>query len=1000
MNDPRLEDRLAKLGREPTDDAPAQARKQGIKTRLFGDPAPPSRIGRFLDLGLLGRGAMGTVRRAYDERLAREVAIKLVSDASARHHHERLLREAQALAKLSHPNVVQIYEAGERGDEIFIAMELVDGLPLDAWQRQRHSWRECLHVYLQAGRGLAAAHEAGLVHRDFKPSNCIRDTRGRVRVLDFGLARALDLHEPLDEPSPSAAASTLASPPVIDGSSTSIGISTEPSTRVPTRASTRAGPTMLEVRITATHTVMGTLAYMSPEQLGGSRADARSDQFSFCVALYEALFGALPFGSNPRLALLAMLHADRPPVPSFPPSPRVPAAVRHALRRGLSADPAARWPAMDPLLRELEGALRPARWRSPLLLGVLAASTVFVTATMVNDQDPCADTSIGVEAQWSDQRRDEVREALLGTGLPYAADTWETVERELDAHAQALERELLSTCRAALRSSSGSASSFAQQLCLERRQIGLGHVVELLGAADPALVEHAVPLVTSLPSVEACVALDDPSPPPAGPGQDEPQQLVSVVLDRARALIAAARYDEGLAVASQAARDAEALGDPVLHAEARLVEGRALMGRGRPEAARIELEAASIAALRYDSDALVVAASAKLVEVVGISLAEHDQGLMHASLAVSLAERPSVPLRTRAVAHTAHGNLSTTRGELEPAQHHYERAIELLREEHGDDHVSLVEPLDGLATVLRQRGELERALEHRRRALDLLVGAYGHQHPTTAFTKANLAAIHRDRGQLQEARRLLEEAIAVMVRTLGVDHPSLAAPHSGLATVLDEQGEHAKAEAEHREAIRVWEQTLGHHHPVVATARFNLAASLGGRGEVEAAIEELELALRILRSHPSPTPQLALRSAEVLRELGRRHRQRDDLVTAEARYREGIAELQQAGVEHEETLAGLLKGLGRIVLERGDAPQAQRLHERALAIYEQAHGPTSLQAAHAHRHLAHALFAQAQWDRAREHVDAAIEIYEHLGNVDDDPIADARALQGRIASAR
>ncbi|MCA9708277.1 MAG: serine/threonine protein kinase, partial [Myxococcales bacterium] len=832
-DDPRLEDRLARLGREQAHDALVQARKQRTKARLFGDPPPPRRIGRFLDLGLLGRGAMGTVRRAYDERLAREVAIKLVSDPAARHHHDRLLREARALAKLSHPNVVQIYETGELDGEVFIAMELVDGTPLDAWQRERHPWRECLEVYLQAGRGLAAAHEAGLVHRDFKPANCIRDLRGRVRVLDFGLARVLDLDAPFDTPSPASTNSAVA--PLETSSTTSASTSL----------------TMLQTRLTATHTVMGTLAYMAPEQLAGRTADARSDQFSFCVALFEALLGERPFGESPGSALLQMLHGTSPSMPALPTASGVPTAVHDALRRGLSTDPAARWPAMDALLRRLEGALRPPRWRLPLRLGLLTASTALPIATVMGgDDDPCSDATTDLSLQWGDERHREVREALLATDVPYSSDTWKTVERELDDYALALEREQLTTCRAARRSAVDPASSYASELlCLERRRGAFEHAVALLGTADRALVEHAGSLVLGLPSVEECLVLDDPRSLGTNPGPQA--QEIAMILDRARNLIATGRYDQGFDAASQAATEAKTLDDPLLRAEALLVEGRARMGAGRAKEARAMLEAASTAALRHGSDELVVAANANLVEVVGVALAEQDRGLILAEWTVSLAERPSVRQRTQAVAHTVHGHLSTTRGELGPAERHYERALELLLREYGDDHLALVEPLDGLATVLRQRGELRLALEHRRRALALLLGTYGEQHPSTAFTRANLAAILRDQGELAEARQQLEQAIAVLTRALGADHPALAAPRSGLATLLDEQGEHAEADPEHREAIRIWVQALGPDHPDAATARYNLAASLGSRGQRDAAIVELERALGILRGRPS-----------------------------------------------------------------------------------------------------------------------------------------------------
>jgi tetratricopeptide (TPR) repeat protein/tRNA A-37 threonylcarbamoyl transferase component Bud32 len=801
----RLEDRLARLGREHGEDTPARARKQGIKARLFGDPPVPARIGRFVDLGPIGQGAMGTVRRAYDERLGREVAIKRVLDPFAHQHHDRLLREAQALAKLSHPNVVQIYEVGEDADEVFIAMELVEGTPLDGWQRSRHGWRECLAVYLQAGRGLAAAHEAGLVHRDFKPSNCMRDGRGRVRVLDFGLVRASSIDDTCGVPIPIEAAPTkptamASTPGDQEGSSAS----------------------MLEMHLTATNAVMGTIAYMAPEQLVGRVVDARSDQFSFCVALYEAIYGARPLGEDPRPALLQMVgRRDRPL--ELPSTPAVPAVVRHALRRGLAGDPAARWPSMDALLQALEPALGASQWRLPTALGAAAVAATLVTAGMMDEaEDACAHAATEVLARWGDAQRHEVRDALLGTGTPHAADAWAAVEHGLDAYAGALEHALRTSCEARSRGSQDAAPPSTPSPCLERRLAALDRVVKRLGAADEALADDAVALVLKLPPVEACTSID---------------------------------------------------GSPLLtQADALLFEGRERMGDGRFEEARARLEAASGMAQQGDSDEILVAAEANLAEVVGIHLGESSRGLEHASFAVRFADRSRVQPNTRAVAHAAHGNLSTVRGDLDQARSHYERALELLGDDdEGGDPLTRVVALDGLASVLGKQGELALALLCRRRALEIVGHTYGDQHPETALTRANLGALLHRQGELGEAQRSYEDAIDVLERALGSDHADLADPHNGLAAVLTRQGDHAGAEAEYREAIRIGEHAHGPEHAAVAMARYNLATSLSDRGHREAARAELEAALRILHAN-EPTPQIERWLAKVERELARLHR--------------------------------------------------------------------------------------------------------------------------------
>lgn len=229
-----------------------------VRSVLFGENER-MRIGRFVVEEPLGQGGMGVVYAAHDPDLDRRVAVKLLSRADADGFEARLRLEAQAMARLSHPNVAVVHEVGSHEGRVFVAMELVDGVTLRAWADDHaRSWREILDVYLQAGDGLVAAHEAGLVHRDFKPDNAMLGTDGRVRVLDFGLASSRRHEEGIDDRD----------------------------TRI------------ARDRLTETGTLLGTPAYMAPEQIDGGGVDTRSDQFAFCVALFEALYGVRPYSGR------------------------------------------------------------------------------------------------------------------------------------------------------------------------------------------------------------------------------------------------------------------------------------------------------------------------------------------------------------------------------------------------------------------------------------------------------------------------------------------------------------------------------------------------------------------------------------------------------------------------------------------------------------------------------------------------------------------------------
>jgi len=315
-----------------------------------GDP-----IGRYVVEEPLGQGGMGVVVAAHDPELARQVALKVVRPGVGdRPYRRRLVREARAMAQLEHANVVRVYDAGEVDGEVFVAMELVRGETLGQWLRASpRPWREVLARFIAAGRGLAAAHRAGLVHRDFKPDNVlVRATDGRVCVTDFGLAVPM-----------------VATPDDGDGDSpTAPG---EPAT---------AGAHATETTLTRTGTAVGTPAYMAPEQRRGEEVDARADIFSFCVSLHEGLYGARPLeagGSAPTVPGASVV-SER--ARSSLRTPRVPGAVRRAIRRGLLLDPAARWPAIDPLLVVLE---RASRRRGLAITGIVAAAVALAVTVAI-----------------------------------------------------------------------------------------------------------------------------------------------------------------------------------------------------------------------------------------------------------------------------------------------------------------------------------------------------------------------------------------------------------------------------------------------------------------------------------------------------------------------------------------------------------------------------------------------------------------------------------------
>jgi hypothetical protein len=314
------------------------------------------RLGRFRVLGKLGEGGMGVVLSAHDDQLDRRVALKLLTrrrhDAIA---HERLIREARSLARLSHPNIVAVHEVGESEGTPYLVMELVVGQTLRAWLEgdgeRAPSRLEILRMFLAIGRGLSAAHELGVVHRDFKPDNVLVGHDGRARVVDFGLARVAHVLED-------------------DAVAESDDARSSPGEQAPS--------------LTATGALMGTPAFMAPEQWLGQPADARSDQFSFCVALFQAIYGVAPFAGESMAELMVSVLEDAPA--QVPASERLPGVLHEAILRGLDKQPERRWPAMEPLLQCIEDTLvsaPPGMFDGRPPLAMLAMLPVFVGLPVV-----------------------------------------------------------------------------------------------------------------------------------------------------------------------------------------------------------------------------------------------------------------------------------------------------------------------------------------------------------------------------------------------------------------------------------------------------------------------------------------------------------------------------------------------------------------------------------------------------------------------------------------
>jgi hypothetical protein len=801
------------------------------RRRVTGPPPGPGGfVGRYRLLRLVGRGGIGEVYAAHDPELDRKVAIKILrADANPDDiGAARLLREAQAVAKLSHPSVVAIYDVGTAAGRVFLTMELVEGETLAAWlDRERRSQDEILAVFQMAARGLGAAHRAGIIHRDFKPQNVMVAGDGTPRVMDFGLAAVAAANAP---------------------------------------------------RITRVGSILGTPLYMAPEQLLGKPVDQRADQYSFCVALYEALYGERPFDGADFAALRAAVLSGRPRPPGI--GTGVSRPLRAALLRGLALDRERRFPDMEALL---EAVARATRRRATamasvaalaLALGGAAGALWWQNRGRALTASACAGAPAKLAAAWStaadDPRRRDARAAFLASGEPDAAARFDRASLALDAYANGLAGLYNRACDAAARGSEPADLAALRTACLDDEVRELGALSDILAHADAKVVRRAARAALRLRPLEACAdggALRSAAPLPA-----DPALRARVAELRARLVTLRAQSEAGddwqaLRPLAALADEARATGSDPLVAETLLVYAR-VRAPFDPDGAAPLYEEAWKRAEAAHNDEMAAEAAIRLLAIVGGVQHHFDAGERWAHVAETLLERGAVGTRLRAAFFDARGALAAAQGKWRPAGADFASAVAVREQALGPQHPDLAGSLVAQARAKVALGEAAPAVEEAGRALAIAAAVY----PADAYEVSSarvargLALVGLERGA--EARADLDAAREAFERQLGSDHPFLADPLTGLGEVCLVEGrpEEARALLE-----RAWE--LRSTHLADGGAReqtaFDLARAIWDAAPADRR-HALELAAEALEGYAA-FPDLAPRHAAVERWATARH---------------------------------------------------------------------------------------------------------------------------------
>jgi tetratricopeptide (TPR) repeat protein/tRNA A-37 threonylcarbamoyl transferase component Bud32 len=926
----------------------------------------PTTIDRYIVLGRLGAGAMGEVLAAYDPRLDRKVAVKRIhpGGGSLEAARIRLEREAQALAKLDHRNVVKVHDVIVHDGSVFVAMEFVEGETLGEWMRgkdgrPRHR-REIVPVFEAFGAGLSAVHAVGLVHRDVKPGNVMIGADGRVRVMDFGLAR---LDDDADEAEVSA---VYEIPEELAELRDSIV-----SSQAQTQELTQAGA------------MLGTPAYMAPEQFSGMRATARSDQFSFCITLHEALYGVRPFSGGSVLELCTAVMEGKLDEP--PRDVEVPGWLRAVILRGLAHAASDRFANMDELLEALgTGELRRRRRRYAAVGLALAAAGLASLGVqrwdLAQRERACVAAGEVVDELWNPQTQAALEAGMLATKLSYAGTSVERVRQSLDSYAQSWATRAEATCTAEKVERRWDADTHDRaRWCLEQRRSALASLIDRLTHAEGLDVQYAVESVAALESPDACTdvrVLESMGLPP-----DRALRPQVLALQDRLALAARVDSSEGvgqgkdsqLEIARAIERDARALPWLPLAIRAQQVEARLLRLSGEIDEAELRAAAAHGEAARAGlwseaSSAAVLLGSINAEQP--LRAAEAQLWLENAEIARIHASDPHGLLRSEIEASLA--TVQLTAHAFEAALEHSEQARAGIELVFGTEHPRVGDALHDLAAIYDAKADYATALELETEALALFRSSFGPNHPQVGRSLSSIGEIRGKLGEREAAALLFEEAMAIfeldelsrpyLIRTLNalgmmrydqarhqdarayltratelveatpnISRRIEAETINNLGIAYRGLREYAKARELYERALEINVATFGTDSKEVASSHNNISILLYLEGDIQGCAKRLELSIEIEErllgpQHPNLVSKLV--------NLGRTR-------AALGEYEQALDDVRRALAINEFTLGRdsaengpLYWRLGIISLDAGDVPAGLRAFERGLVLLE------------------------------------------------------------------
>jgi eukaryotic-like serine/threonine-protein kinase len=912
----------------------AAVRLARLRQQMFARVEPP-RIAQYHVLRQIGGGGMGLVFAAWDPSLDRVVAIKVLRDPWAPASGDALRREAVALARLRHPNVVSVFEVGEHDGQMYLAMEYVEGETLRAWLQAwsaepQRDVRRLLEVFIAAAHGLAAAHAAGLVHRDVKPENIMIDADGRVRLMDFGLARS----DGRTEPSPTTASSAD------DGS---------PAT---TSSNSRG--------------LVGTPAYMAPEQFDGLAPTAATDQFALCACLYEALYGRRARPSRMDAAAVAAAM----PV-AFPGDGKVPRRLQTIIARGLALAPAERWPSMAALAEALRRQQRSRwdRWAAPTGLGVAIAGVLAGAVVARSDDALCTGADAQLQGVWDPDRASAIASGSLDAAPSFAADAWSRLVPELDAYRDAWLDAHEGTCEAAqIRGEISTEQMDLRMACLADRRRHLGALVDVISEGGAEALATAEQATAALPSIDACSDVHYVARQGYRTGMPDARAELDDRLARSTALLNAGDPQGARAIAQEAVEAAIASEDGAGLARAELALGKAQESLLESTLAHDMLVRAYASARTHHLGDVAAEAAVVLVRVCAIGLSRFDEGAWWLRIAeLDGAELDDVQHTVRR--ELAAADLLDASGKSRDAVVHAENARERLRETVGSDDRTFASASLELGRLQLLTGDLDRGSELIAEGAATLERALGPEHPANARGQRALAHAARLRADVPTAIEHARRALALAESAVGPDHISLAPYLESLARTLSLAGREAEAIAVLDRAVAL--SAPQPPHDVLLVHLYSLRGHIYTFIDPKLALAAQERAHDLARAALGEQHRLTVRAmvdkGSLLGQLGR---------TAEATETLSVAlSIGKAvlGAEHPDVVS--MHNALALQYERvGDLERSLEHHVAMLELVRRLYGPDAYPLAGAHSNVCTMLFRLERAAEGLPHCRRAVEI--------------------------